>query len=407
MENTDWKLDYHKLVDYVASHPKIRIDNKTLIMIGEERIEFYSQLSTIKKNYLAQEFKKELSLIHELKGKWDIIKAKVIEELPIDRVVLDENLELFMNDPDRLLESRVHPLLMKVFQGIIALDDFEKEAKEEISKEFKILYALGYERWAELCIIDYLDADEVWGVLSKDYNAAPQVIEMSSTGGCQDVPPYPSTVDGLSFERAYCCTYLTSRLIFHSKRYGRYVALRPTPYEPHWWTEVRSKNQEWIDLKQEVYMIFGETDIYPDMLIYVADDVKDLQLVQDRRFLCRPHINVEFEDEDGWFDTKGIRQIKRHSCTMKPKCGTIIISKTGFDTEKMNEAIRPQKIDPDTLEYWPEEDGFKIVHEDPNTWPTEPELNIVPIEMGWEQDKFKGALDEMIKGIPPYPKADW
>ena len=73
----------------------------------------------------------------------------------------------------------------------------------------------------------------------------------------------------------------------------------------------------------------------------------------------------------------------------------------------MAEAIKPQKIDPDTLEYWPEEDGFKMVHDDPNTWPTEPELNIIPIEMGWAHDKINDALDEMIKTIPPYPKADW
>ena len=276
-----------------------------------------------------------------------------------------------------------------------------------------------------------------------------------------DVVPEPIEIKYLDFDAADACAFLCPRIVIHSKRYNRLVALRADHYYARWRSDRYSGNQEWIYFKKEIFEIFGNGDIWPDMYIHVADDIRDLVLTADLQCLCRPHVNVEFRDKDNWFTKEAVTSIKRHARATRPKCGTLILSKPDFPKTDMDEAIKPAEIDPSTMirQYEmevitehpeepevapvPEENDIVVLSEDNSTvimeeapaeeapapveetpaaaeepapeepaeeenpWGMEPDLVIKPVHLGWDISAMDEALDSLLKDIPPYPPVEW
>jgi hypothetical protein len=465
MSDKSWKDYYSDTVEYVKNHPQIEIKPKSIVMIGDDRVGFYELFNKTRNSFIEEKFAKELKDAKEISGYWNEIADELTASLNLEEIIIDRILKWYLTDPLDCFARDTFDPLFHVFDGTSTIDDFEKDVTEKIAAKADKLYKDAYKNWASLQIIKILDADEVYEVHNFSYRDEATSIENSSATDRVEPVPEPGIVKKLDFDFANDCSHLTPRLIFHSKRYDRMVALRDF-YNPRWRANRYSKNQEWINRRYEIKEKFGVKDLYPGMMIYVADDCRDLRLIADTQFICRPHINVEFEEKPNWFAEKGISSIKRHARVTIPKCGTIILSKYPFDAEKMSEAILPHEIDPSTMirqyevkkisyreepevieepveeehpnisvedndnsvvffnepeeepveevekavEEVVEEPQEEAVEEEPeeeeNPWGLEPEMVIKPIELGWEPEKMIQALDDLIRPIPPYPPSD-
>jgi hypothetical protein len=458
MAEGNWKKRYQDLLQYIADHPQIEIKPQSVVMMGEDREGFYAIFEEIRRDFVREKYADELKKAEEFCKHWKEISEEVIKTLDLKGIIIEKTLNTFFEDPFECIVRFTYDPLFRAVNGTGNLETFEKESIEKIDAKLVELFREGYKRWATLGIIKLLDGDKVFCIHSPSFLDEGTKIEAFPGNDHVDVVPEPIEIKYLDFDAADACAFLTPRIVIHSKRYNRLVALRADHYYARWRSDRYSGNQEWIWFKKEIFEVFGNGDIWPDMYIYVADDIRDLKLTADLQCLCRPHVNVEFRDKDNWFTKEAVTSIKRHARATRPKCGTLILSRTAFDQGEMNEAIKPAEIDPSTMirqyemevimekpeepEVTPVQEENDIVvlsddnstvimeevpaaepvaetpapveepapeepEEEENPWGMEPDLVIKPVQLGWDISAMDEALDSLLKDIPPYPPVDW
>ena len=462
MAESIWRKRYDDLLKYIADHPQIEIKPHSVVMMGEDRIGFYAIFEEIRREFVKETFAEELKEAEELCQHWKEISEELTQTLDLKGIIIEKTLYSFFDNPLECLTIFTYNPLFNALNGTGSLETFVKESTEKIKAKLAELLREGYKRWATLGIIKLLDGDKVYCIHSPSFLDEATKIEAFPGNDHVDEVPEPIEIKYLDFDAADACAFLTPRIVIHSKRYNRLIALRADHYYARWRSDRYSGNQEWIYFKKEIFEKFGIGDIWPDMYIYVADDIRDLKLTADLQCFCRPHVNVEFRDKENWFSKEAVTSIKRHARATRPKCGTLILSRPAFDQGAMDEAIKPAEIDPSTMikQYEmevilerPEEpevvaepvnddivvlsdDNSTVIMEDApaaeiaeeapaveeapaeepapeepeeeeNPWGMEPDLVIKPVHLGFDISAMDEALDSLLKDIPPYPPVDW
>ncbi len=120
----------------------------------------------------------------------------------------------------------------------------------------------------------------------------------------EDSVPEAEETKKIVFEYAYICSYLVPRIIIHSRKLNRFVAFRADFYEAKWKARSLSENREWSSISA-IEQAFGRADLWPNLAIYMSDDLRDLFLVSDYHKVARPDIIVDFREKENWYQTEG------------------------------------------------------------------------------------------------------
>jgi hypothetical protein len=387
MSDHNWKASYGELKDYIARHQNIEITHNSFYIPSDVRPGYYEHVEKIKEEFVRQFVESVLNEAKVLIEKWNEAERKVVHD-NIVLISLGKELTEFLKDPEQLAKNMVVKPLMDLIKGVSTEDDFEHNTAELIHKNMAALYADGYAKWVTLEMINFFEQDQLWGTISEDYNESPERVEVNSTGTNKEEVHSPMELHGLIFEKASMCSFLTPRVILHSAKYNRFIAIRTDPYKPLWWTDHRSQNQEWINYQQDIWQQYGNYDYWPDTYIYVADDVRDIELTSDCMNLCRPHFNIEYSVNSDIIKSGKLGRIKRHSAISDPMNGTLIISNTPIKDSELIEAY--DNISAGGV--------GNIKYENANT---------MVFDGGWDLSRLFEKLDREIKTIPPYPPVLW
>ena len=283
---TKWLEKYNDLVQYVAEHPDIKIKPTSVSMSGEEKVSFYKQLEEVRVQFVKDVLGEDLiNYAIGLTVKWKEELQSVCSKMDLEGARLDIRLQPFMEDPVLALAKKIYDNLFNVFKGKSDLDQFITSAEKIIREELDYCLDLGYKRWVALRILDYLDGDSLYYYPAPDENDIGEMDGVATADRFDEMPIWAPTKT-IAMPVAGFTSYLVSHLTVYSRRFNRYISLRCDHQDCRWISKERSKNQEWIDYNDIKYK-YGLSDLWSDLYIYVADDLRDLTLCGDKKYLCR------------------------------------------------------------------------------------------------------------------------
>lgn len=396
-----WQKTYRELQDYIAANPQIEISPSCVVIMGDIRPEFYRLFDTIRVELVKEYFPQELERAFELGQHWAAARQAAIDSLGVTDIELHANVKWFLADPINGLIRYLFDPLFDLLKGRSDETTFESKARELIATENQKLFREGYQRWAEVCLINLLDGDRVYSVPAMDHNANASEMEGDPSGGLrQEGVSEAEETNKIVFEYAYGCSFLTPRIIIHSRKLGQLVSLRADFYEARWKARLLSENQEWLDIKG-IQKEFGLTDLWPNLAIYVADDIRDLFLVADYHVVARPDIILDFEDSEKWYSPPRLERIKRHYRIMKPRLGSFLVSRKVVPEEAFRE-LEPKPIAPETSDMTehPENAPNAPENSEPPAPVYEEALNIRLIGAGYDPDALAPVIDALVSDAP-------
>jgi hypothetical protein len=322
-----WEEHYRQLKEYIQHNLDIQIATDCVVIPGEVRPEFYRLFDAVTRQFVLNNCSNELDRGCLLSQNWKKQSHTLMEQLGLDSIDLQPSTAWFLADPvDGLMRTLFNPLF-DLLKGKVSIEIFTSKAPEQLSADFKRYYREGYQRWATIALAGVLAPDGLWQVHGQDINNDANLNDGtgSSMGTLESRVPDAVESHRLTFVQAPVNAFLTPNIIIRSSKLESFVSLRPDFHEPYWNASSLSDRQEWYkneDLIQE----FGQHWLWPDMVLYAADDPQDLVLVADKTCIARPDVIVEFREEPDWTEKEGLEKIARHHAILKPKSGTFVIS---------------------------------------------------------------------------------
>ena len=322
-----WQQTYEQLKAFIASHPSIEISPSCVVITGDIRPEFYRLFDTIRVEFIKENFPAELARGYELGSHWSEVSQAVVESMGLEEIEITAGVKWFLADPINGLMRGLFDPLFDLLKGRSDLAGFEKRAREVVAADYERFFREGYQRWASVSLIKCLDGDKVYSVPAIDYNNNASEMEGDPSGGLrEDSVPEAEETKRIVFEYAMICSYLVPRIIIHSRKLNRFVAFRADFYEAKWKARTLSENQEWLKIAT-IERELGRSDLWPNLAIYVADDLRDLFLVSDYHKVARPDAVVDFKEKENWYESEGLASIRRHYDALKPKRGAFLVSR--------------------------------------------------------------------------------
>jgi hypothetical protein len=319
-----WQRDYENLKLFIVKNPSIEITSECVMLPGEVRPEFYRLFDLVRTSFVKEKFVQELENGYVLSKNWLETSGEVEKNLNLESIANSAGAKLFFNDPlDGLIQGLFDPLF-NLLKNKINPTLFEQTATQVVRDDFNKYFRTGYRRWVIITLIKLLLPNGIYSVPVKDFN------DNTVSGGDYNpgvhevnVPEAVST-RVISFEHDLMCSFLAPNVIVHSTKLGCFVSLREDYYEPQWKARFPSSKQEWLSVK-DIKKEFGINNLWPDILINMADDISDLVLTADYFMIARPDVAVDFREEGDWFQKQGLDPVKRHYNVLKPILGAFVV----------------------------------------------------------------------------------
>jgi hypothetical protein len=322
-----WQSAFQQLRNFISANPVIEINQSSVYLPGEVRPDFYQLFDCVRACFIKEKFPSELAKSEELSRQWHDLEKSVTETSGFENVEVPENVSRYLAGPlDGLMRGLFDPLF-DVLKGRIDASGFESQCEQVIARDFEALFHDGYKYWVCLALIKLLDVDELFTVPAKDYQQEAAIIENDpSQYSREEELPDAELTKRLVFEHSYMHSFLTPRVIVRSRALGRLVALRTDFYRARWTARKVSGRQEWLSI-HDIEKEFGRVDLWPELFIYLGDDLEDLFLVSDYRRIARPDVCLDFKDGEGWYCSEAIERVRRHYEVLNPRLGSFLISR--------------------------------------------------------------------------------
>jgi hypothetical protein len=383
----NWQKVYDALKDYIAKNPSIEISSSVVAIPGDIRPEFYRLFDTIRVNFIKDNFPTELEKSYALSKHWAETSQYVINNMKLEAIEIQASVRWFLLDPINGLMRGLFDPLFDLFKGRTTLNLFEQTAAQIVKDDFTKFFREGYQRWAEVALIKLLAADKVYSVPAADYNTDASMMEGDPSGGLREEGvPEPVETHKIAFEISYMCSFLSPRIILHSTKLNRFISFRPEFYEARWKARLLSEYQEWYSIRA-IEKEFGQTQLWPELAVYLSDDLVDLMVVADYHKVARPDIIVDFKEDHEWFSKEGLELVKRHHDVLKPKLGSFVICREpapeaaikGLEPKPVIQAVSTSK----TATPEPEQ----VI---------EPKRNVSIISAGYDITKLEAVVEAML-----------
>jgi hypothetical protein len=380
----NWHKAFDELKEYIAKCPDIEIGMNAICISADVRPEFYRLFNAVRAKLVEDNFPLFLEKGHLLSKNWVDISQSVMDELKLESIDVPDSIRWFLIDPSDGLVRTLYDPLFDVFKGKRDIVTFEQDAVKIVADEFPKLFREGYKFWAIMSIFNLLSIDKVYRVPIPEHND-PTMADMVDLkpGLHKETVPDPRATNKISFVYDNVCTFLVP-IILHSTRLDLNTAFRSDFREARWTSRLPSTQQEWYSIS-DIVKDYGQSKLWPDLVIYANTDYKELNLIADHFQIARPDIMVEFREEKDWYEKEGLEVIKHHYNALKPRLGSFIVCR--------------ESVSESTIKMFAQELMGLPVAEGENIKTTaQPALNIQLLNVGYDKTKLEPIIEAIIKG---------
>ena len=411
MPNT-WPRSFETLKEFIAQNPEIEITPNVIAIPGEVRPEFYRLFDNVRVDFLKDNFPASLERGQEISRAFARVYKAAIAASGLESINVRAAVNWFLQDPTNGLIRPLFDPLFNLIRSKWTEAEFTDNSIQIVEDAFTEYFRDGYVRWTVLGLLALMKPDRNYHIETRDYHTDAEMNEGGMPAGQRE-----ETVDAIAeskkivFDVSTLSAFIVPRVLFHSTRLERYVAIHTDFTEAYWRARGKSDRMEWLSLK-DIKEEFGRSRLWPDAMIYTSDAIDDLNLVSDYDTVARPDLILEIEEEDGWYEKGGLELARRHLAELKPRLGCYIICRTPPPDEAYDE-IMPKPpvatevaLDEMSIQEIPHgnitgDDSRAVpqIIQEPLPPPNpEPDIHILPVGFEFEKlDPVVAALDMLQK----------
>lgn len=398
-----WQDSFSKLKEFIKDNPSIEISENCISIPGDVRPEFYRQFDIVRTNFLKDNFPSSLEKGYELSKEFARIYKEAMAVSGLEAISVRAAVNWFLQDPINGLMRSLFDPVFNLIRGRLTEQSFTENAVRIIDDAFNDYFCHGYECWTVLGLLTNLQPDKNYHAASRDFHTDSEVSGGAVTPGMrEELIESVTESKKITFDGSSITNFIVPRVLFHAQLLKRYVAIHTNFAEAWWGARGKSEQVEWLSIK-DIFKEFGRAHIWPDLLVYTADGVNDLNLVADYAWVARPDIIIEVAENDGWYEQGGLDLARRHIAALKPRLGCYIVCRT------TPPAAAYEEIKPKLAATTPEppaanatggdiQDASQITPE--QTPPSNPEPAIHIIHAGYDFKKLD-SIAEVLKGKEP------
>ena len=323
---SDWKHSFEELKAYIVKNPGIELTPNIICIPADVREEFYRLFDTVRLTIINDHFPGMLEEGKRLSQQWAIAVAAAVERFNLKGVEMDSDTTWFLQDPTDGLFRLLFDPLFDVIRGKKNLEAFEASLAKILSKNFSKFMLEGYQAWVTLSVLNGLSVDGLYTVKPSELDIDPSLHVEMAVPGLQEDTPEMEKAKTVSFRPTLRFSFMVPNVIGHMPQPDEYVAFVPNfEYnEAKWLGKNLDFKRTWVKFT-DIYNEFGQTDLYPNVALYIGEHWKNVIVASDAAEMARPEIIVELRAENGWYEREGLQSIRRHYDVMKPKSGSFVI----------------------------------------------------------------------------------
>jgi len=339
--SNSWQKAYEELVNFVAGNPRVKIEMNVIAIPGDLRPEFYRLFDSVRVTFLEEKFPALLNEAKTLSHSYITVEEDVIKLLGLTDILLPATLNWFLHDPINGLKRGMFYPLFDLLKGKIDAGAFEQVPSRNIEGSFRDLYRSGYEKWVTLSLVKLLASDKVFNVTAPEIDLDVVVRGEDSEPSIEESVPEAEESKHLSFAHEAEAAFIVPDFIVHSAKVNRYVAIGTELGKAIFAANNASYKREWYSLSS-IGKEYGPVFKWPDLVIYIADEPEDINLVADAKRICRPDLIIECMEQKGWPEKEGLEKVRLHHDILKPRLGTYIVSREPVPEEVYKELVLRQ-----------------------------------------------------------------
>ena len=138
-----WKTTFEDLKKYVAENDDIEITRFSVALPDGKREIFYAKLDEINAQFVEENFSNELIKSQELISHWNETENKILAYYP-GGIETPKKIIRYLKDPLKELSDELYDPMMKVFKGIMTLEQYEETALKSVRENCEYLFKHGY-----------------------------------------------------------------------------------------------------------------------------------------------------------------------------------------------------------------------------------------------------------------------
>lgn len=288
----EWKKLFEKLREFIAENCSTKIQHNTIDISEDVRPAFYNLFDKVRDMFIYEEFPELIEEAEFLSKAYINSEQKLTDLLNLEEILMPNDVQRFLHEPLKQMRREIFDLLFDLLNGRIDMGEFISTAKANVTSSFRQLYRQGYEKWVVLSLLMQFEPDKVFSVpVIKP--TSKQIIKRSVTA--KESLPLPVETKRIYFEVGGSDVLLIPDVIVHSTVIDKYVAFRTELGKAMWKANRFNNKREWYSI-MSLMEKFGISNIRPDLLIYVGDNLEDISLISDSENICRPDMCIECID---------------------------------------------------------------------------------------------------------------
>jgi len=314
-----WQKAYTELTDFTAKHPEIHIGASSLDIPREIRPEYYRLFNAVREAFIKENVPGLLDEANSFSRHYLQIESELVRRLELEEITAKTSIYRFLHNPGDRLTRELYEPLFDLLKGKAGIQTFEERMLRLLDYSMNVLCRQGYEKWVILALARLLEPDQALSIVLEkmEWNIA---LKMSDNEAGEDVPA-PQETRYLSFDHSKEMIFAVPDFIIYSTAIRKYVSFR-SDYDIAMFVAANaSERRTWDRIDQSMALEPGV------VLVYIADNARDLSLVADVNRICRPDLLLECRGERGWYEQEKLERIRLHHDALKPELGTIIVSR--------------------------------------------------------------------------------
>jgi hypothetical protein len=148
----NWQQKYEKLVNLVASSPRIEISDALVRIPQEERNAFWNSFDAIREAFVSENFPELLAEANSLMANYQKKAEEVNRVLKVD-LSKTNGPEDFLLDPVTAVKKHLLDPLLDLLKGKMDILTFEEKAKHKVAEFLGEALQAGYENWTMLSLL--------------------------------------------------------------------------------------------------------------------------------------------------------------------------------------------------------------------------------------------------------------
>lgn len=393
-----WMEALVDLQDYIAETKEIEINPEAVCLPDSVRPEFYRRFDSVRNEFVKAKMSSQIIKAEELSRHYKDIKSILRQRLQLEDIHLGTWLDWFLDDPGACLARILFDPLFALVKTKSDPTAFELHCEALLTELFNNLFRISYDRYCTLALMEALEPDGAFIVPVADRNTDPSLVDAELIPGNNvAVVPAIQPAQSLSIEPMPFTELLVPVIIVHSPKVGRYIGFRPDYHTVYRREESHKDSARWSRYA-DIWEQFGKENLWPDLGIYVANNIEDLKLLADYYYIIKPDLLVECEEREDWFEIGHVKSAIRHANVSEPALGTYILCLDPIP-EAIRKRLKPEVMQLDSGSQSPQEKEETDVAVARTPDPLHLPEGIEFIQAGYDPRAFEPILKVLAGGL--------